>query len=83
MGPLDRPNETVKVRKDDPQQYASCYTMDLYCDHTNPAHPWDSFPHSFMGETFGECAKQARKRGWVLHKDRTATCPICNKRNEK
>jgi hypothetical protein len=61
-----------------PLQYASGYSLDLYCDHENNAHPWDSFPHQFTAETFGQCAKMARDRGWVFHyKTRTATCPMC------
>lgn len=59
-------------------QYASCYSLDLYCDHVNDKHGWDSFPNQYIGETFGKCAKQARKEGWVIHtKTRTATCPMC------
>ncbi len=33
---------------------------------------------SFAGETYTQCAKQARKVGWVLSRDRSkAICPIC------
>lgn len=61
-------------------QYAGCYTLHLYCDRVNDAHGFDAFPHEFTGETFGECAKVARKRGWIIHKStRTATCPKCTK----
>lgn len=63
-----------------PIQYASGYCLDLYCDRINPKHPYGSFPNQYTGETFGECAKAARKEGWVLHrKTRTATCPTCTK----
>lgn len=71
--------ETVKALRDEPIQYASGYTLDLYCDHTNPDHPWSSFPHVVGGETLGECVEEARAKGWVIHRDRTATCPICSK----
>ena len=72
-------------------QYASGYTLDLYCDQwTGPAiataaspdgkHGWNEFPHVFTGESFAECAKAARARGWSIHRvSRTATCPKCNK----
>lgn len=56
-----------------------CYTLDLYCDHVNDAHGFEEFPHQFIGETYGACAKQARKRGWILHRNgSTATCPKCS-----
>ena len=70
--------ETVKELWDEPLPYASGYTLDLYCDHSNPDHRWNSFPHTFHGETFWQCAQEARAKGWVIHRDRTATCPICN-----
>lgn len=68
------------TRLANPLLYASCYSMDLYCDHASEAHGFDEFPHTFTGETFGECARQARRRGWVFHKAaRTATCPKCSR----
>lgn len=60
-------------------QYASGYALDLYCDHNNSRHGFDEFPHTFTGETFGECVKSARRRGWVIRTaTRTATCPKCS-----
>lgn len=68
----------MKRLRDDPTCYASGYSLDLYCDHVNDRHGFDEFPHNFTGETFSECAKEARKRGWVFHTSkRTATCPKC------
>lgn len=62
----------------EPMCYASSYSMHLYCDHVNDEHPFDSFPHEYSAETFGQCAAMARRRGWVFHyKTRTATCPLC------
>lgn len=59
-------------------QYASGYSLDLYCDRPNSDHGFNEFPHQFNGETFSECAKEARKAGWRFHrKTRTATCPKC------
>jgi hypothetical protein len=66
-----------------PTQYASGYALDLYCDHDNPRHPWNWFPHQFTGETFAHCAKVARRVGWIIHtKTRTATCPKCSGRGK-
>jgi hypothetical protein len=66
----------------DPMQYASVYTLDLYCDRQIcPMDSWHSFhefPHQFTGDTFAECARIARKLGWKIHhRTRTATCPKC------
>lgn len=60
-------------------QYAAGYYLDLYCERVNVEHAFDEFPHQFYGETFGECAKEARSRGWVIKKPtRTAVCPKCS-----
>lgn len=76
----------MNVLSKSPIQYASGYTLDLYCDHvqarpfieSDAVHGYDEFPHSFFGETFAECAKQARAKGWKIHRTtRTATCPKC------
>jgi len=62
----------------EPTNFASEYTLDLYCDHENDAHGWREFPHSYTGETFAECARAARNGGWVIHRKlRTATCRKC------
>lgn len=67
-----------------PNGYAGCYTLDLYCKYNNPDHRWSEMHpgvwSQYLGETFGECASAARADGWVIHKDRTATCPRCAKR---
>lgn len=77
----DIPGLQTEFRKlQHPNGCPGCYTLDLYCDHTNPAHCWDEFPHQFLAETGGNCRKQAKARGWKLHRDDTATCPKCMKR---
>ncbi len=59
-------------------QYASGYSLDLYCDAPGNHDFNDVFPHQYVGETFAECVKQAKKYGWKIHyKTRTATCPKC------
>jgi len=42
------------------------YSLDLYCDNERVEHSYKEFPHQFVGETFGECAKIARTRGWSI-----------------
>lgn len=60
-------------------QYASGYSLDLYCDRESSKHRHAEFPHGFVGETFGECAREARQNGWIIRTDaRTATCPKCS-----
>ena len=62
----------------DPLGYAGGYSLDLYCDHDHS----DDFGNSlgtFYGQTFPECARDARAVGWIIHKaTRTATCPRCS-----
>lgn len=58
---------------------ASGYSLHLYCDQENPAHGFTQFPHQYTGETRAECVKQARKEGWVFHRDGKHSCPQCTK----
>lgn len=68
----------MKTKITEPIPYAGAYWLDLYCDHENEEHGQREFPHEFHGHTFANCMKQARDRGWVVHADRTATCPKCS-----
>lgn len=69
-------------RVSNPLFYASGYTVDLYCDRKRD--PWaHRHCESFFGETRKECLRAARKAGWLVRKDRTATCPVCQKRQSK
>lgn len=64
----------------EPLQYASGYTLDLYCDNAGGfTHPWEhNFMATFVGETFAGCARDARRAGWKIHTAaRTATCRKC------
>lgn len=69
-----------------PLQYADCYSLNLYCDHFASADGWHahgSQPAQYTGNSFAECARQARRAGWVIHRaTRTATCPKCSKANK-
>lgn len=60
-------------------EYAGCYSLDLYCD--SKEHGFSLVMGDYTGETFGECARSARKDGWVIRTAmRTATCPRCSKK---
>lgn len=63
-------------RHENPNRYASGYTLDLYCDRKRDA--WTHYDcASFYGQTFTECAREAKSRGWRIRRDQTATCPVC------
>ena len=69
------------MRVKNPLQYAAGYTLDLYCDQN--LKPWEhNYEVSIYAQTFSQCAKEARRRGWKIHKDDTATCPHCNKKKK-
>ena len=67
---------------------AACYSMDLYCENAAKGGPhvkgtcphwWSEFPHVYTGETWGECARQARRDGWKIARNRQlAYCPDCS-----
>ncbi|MGY3592510.1 hypothetical protein ACVIGB_000541 [Bradyrhizobium sp. USDA 4341] len=69
----------------DPSGYSSGYLLSLYCDHDGGGlHRFSEFPHSYTGETFGECARQARQDGWIIRTEtETATCPKCSHKRSK
>ena len=68
-----------------------CYTMDLYCRNGMPSdgepkgcrapkrlqHPHPCAWAQFVGETYGECRRQANRRGWVFNRDGDVTCRHC------
>lgn len=60
---------------------AACYSMDLYCENhaADPErHGYNYTPTTFTGETWGECAKQARIEGWRISRDsRQCWCARC------
>lgn len=67
---------------------AANYTMHAYCDGNHPPHEL-TYDHNeeFIGESWADVCRQARKAGWAISKDRQrAYCPDCNKwknRNKK
>lgn len=68
---------TKRILLPQPLQFASGYSLHLYCKYLNPAHKFDEFPHEFFGEYGPDVFNEARAAGWVIHRDRTATCPKC------
>ena len=65
--PLDHPNFCPGV-----------YDLDLYCKYENPDHRFDEFPHGIVEcQTRRAAEALARRRGWIMHTDGTATCPKC------
>ena len=68
------------VRFDDPLEMVGCYSLDLYCDQKNFDHRYDEFPHVYTAEYGSRCRRDARRDGWILHKDHTATCPRCSRK---
>lgn len=64
---------------DNPNYLASGYTLHLYCKWLNEDHRWDEFPHEYFDQHGPTTYSNARKAGWIIHKDRTATCPKCAK----
>ena len=69
---------------ENPDYCPGVYDLALYCDHENDEHGLDEFPHEIVEfQTRREAYSHARKAGWKLHKDNTATCPKCVKRIKK
>jgi hypothetical protein len=61
-----------------PEHCPSGYSLHLYCKYENSEHKFGEFPHEPADcETYGQAARAARSYGWILHRDRTATCPKC------
>ena len=52
----------------------SGYTLELYCDcyaceNATPVFGTNK-PWTYAGETYTECAKEARKEGWYISRDK-------------
>lgn len=72
-------------RRNMPVSMAGCYTLDLYCDRESDLetdrgqfHEFREFPHTYTAEYGSQCRIEARRDGWMLHRDSTATCPMCS-----
>lgn len=74
-GGADKP-----VRLSKPTLCPGSYDLHLYCDHENPAHGFREFPwHISEFQTSRDARAAARRKGWKLHRDGSATCPKCSK----
>lgn len=67
---------------------ASGYDMHLYCENDDSqsdapgrvywSHPFEEGVEQFSGETWQQCAKRARRAGWIISPNRMyAFCPLC------
>lgn len=70
----------------EPYQYISSgYTIHLYCRNADcPVYRGDGPQDEAFGEgphAYHEARTMARKKGWILHKDNSATCPTCQGKN--
>jgi hypothetical protein len=73
-----RKRASILPKHKEPLQYASGYSLDLYCQYDNPDHDFNEFPHQFGGEAFRECKLDAIRAGWSIDvAARLATCPKC------
>lgn len=59
------------------------YSLELYCDEVSEDHEFNEFPHRYTGEKGSTCRRSAREDGWILHRDRHATCPKCSGKTPK
>lgn len=64
---------------DEPNEWAGCYTLDLYCKYD---HGWKNPFGQYTGRTHSICAAQAKRDGWVIDEEGTASCPSCAKANK-
>lgn len=63
-----------------PEKCPGGYVLHLYCRYANDDHGFREFPWEMVDdETYAQAAKTSRAAGWLLHRDRTATCPKCAK----
>lgn len=59
------------------------YDLHLYCDKENETHSFREFPHIFSEETYGLSVSTARKRGWIVNREKDyAVCPKCSGKNK-
>jgi len=60
---------------------ASGYSMHLYCEIEGAEHGYGDGQAQFDGETWADCARQARQLGWKINKQRReCICSSCVKK---
>lgn len=65
-------------RMERPERCPGGYVFHAYCDHENPEHEFDEFPHEPGNvQSRAQAIKSLKSYGWRFHKDGTATCPKC------
>lgn len=70
---MDKPKRRV-----DPLPIVEGWAMDLYCQYTvDVAHDCDTNGISIGGRDRADAHRQAKARGWILHRNGFATCPQC------
>jgi len=71
-----------RVLHNKPEPYRGGYEMHVDCKYAHEYTFTDPYCKSTIvaGETRQECFKQLRDRGWIIHRDRTTTCPDCAKK---
>ena len=63
-----------------PNRCVGGYGLHLYCKYSNSAHGFDEFPHQIGEyETGAQARADAKRKGWILHRDGYGTCPKCAK----
>ena len=63
---------------EEPEYCPGGYSLHLYCKYANPSHRYNEFPWEITDqETLGRSRSAARRWGWIIHRDGTATCPKC------
>lgn len=63
-------------RQNDPPPIAFGYAMEMCCNRVGRGFDHDQGT-TFFAENKRDCFKAARDYGWKIHKDNTATCPVC------
>jgi hypothetical protein len=72
------------------------YTLDLYCDNDDRddhhftggefwvGENWSNkltISHQFVGETFAQAARKARRDGWIVNRSKNkCLCPACSRK---
>lgn len=61
--------------------YVGGYTLDLYCDETDPAKSdqpaHNGVPDQYFADSRAACLAAARQRGWIISKQHHL-CPQCS-----
>lgn len=70
----------TKVLLDEPIHRVGGYSLHLYCKYESDDHHFDEFPHELYDYLKKDVDASVRRRGWIMHRDGTSTCPKCAKK---